>query len=172
MELKIIIKKIIANLFFFSGLVYICRTFFPLKTTIILMYHKVNKENFNEQMKYLKKYYNLISLKELTTLLKEKKNLTRNSIVITFDDGYLNNYLNAYPALKRHGLPATFFIVTSLIGRNTLAWWDKINYTIFNSGKKNYIFIFKNKTIHLDLSNTQKKLQAISILHKILSKYN
>ena len=51
-------------------------------------------------------------------------------VLVTFDDGYLDNYEVAYPILRRHGLPATFFIATGFIDRPRLPWWDEIAWRI------------------------------------------
>jgi len=50
--------------------------------------------------------------------------------VITFDDGYKDNYLYAYPILKKYHIPATIFLTTGHIGTGKLFWWDKVSYII------------------------------------------
>ncbi len=45
---------------------------------------------------------------------------------MTFDDGYRDNYLFAYPVLKRHGLPARIFLATGFIDTFEAPWWDQI----------------------------------------------
>lgn len=93
----------------------------------ILMYHytteksenymSVPKEKFREQMKYLKENsYNVISLDELYSCYTENKAIPDKTVVLTFDDGYKNNYLYAYPILKEYGFKATIFMITSKIG--------------------------------------------------------
>src|SRR5439155_22062407 len=55
--------------------------------------------------------------------------------LITFDDGYLDNYTLAYPVLKRHAAPAIFFIPTRLIAEGQVGWWDAIAYLVKKSTK-------------------------------------
>jgi peptidoglycan/xylan/chitin deacetylase (PgdA/CDA1 family) len=64
----------------------------------------------------LKKRYECISLSELCERLKDKRALRRRAVVITFDDGYRDNFTQAVPALESAGLTATFFVATGFIG--------------------------------------------------------
>ncbi len=99
---------------------------------IILMYHSVtdlidNKDDigrtvpenlFDIQMNYLKKCgYNVISLKKGIEYILCKSSLPKKSIIITFDDGYEDNYLNAWPILKKYNYPATIFLISSYVDR-------------------------------------------------------
>ncbi len=96
----------------------------------ILMYHRVSSEadpdhepavtpqTFARQMEFLRAHrYNVIGLADLADLIRQKKRVPRNTVVITFDDGYLDNFENAFPSLKALGLPAVIFMITDNIGR-------------------------------------------------------
>ena len=52
--------------------------------------------------------------------------LPENAIAVTFDDGYRDNYLNAFPILKRYSVPATIFLATGVIGSERSLWHDEI----------------------------------------------
>jgi len=93
----------------------------------------VTPENFAKQMEYIKKNgYQVISLDELTRNIQAKIPLKRNGVVITFDDGYKDNFKYAYPVLKKHGFPATIFIITDFVGKGVaykgkqFASWEEI----------------------------------------------
>ncbi len=104
----------------------------------IIMYHNVDgnaeesklsvsPESFEKHMWFLKKFkYNVISLEELILLMRDKKPIPSKTIVITFDDGYKNNYTNAYPALKKYGLPATIFVIVKEIAKSGYMNWDEL----------------------------------------------
>ncbi|MGV8980481.1 polysaccharide deacetylase family protein [Clostridium sp.] len=92
----------------------------------ILMYHSIAyesgntarlpKEKFKDQMKYLKdNKYTTLTVDELYSYMQTGKLVPSKPIVITFDDGYKDNYTNAYPILKEFGLKATVFIITGTI---------------------------------------------------------
>jgi peptidoglycan/xylan/chitin deacetylase (PgdA/CDA1 family) len=73
----------------------------------------VLKEDFEKQMAYLKKEgYITLSLNELYDFLARKKELPAKSVVITFDDGYKDNYVEAYPVLKKNNFTAVSFLIT------------------------------------------------------------
>ena len=79
--------------------------------------HFVSPENFAKQMEFLKnKGYQVITLDELVEGIKNKKRFKRNELVITFDDGYKENFEYAYPILKKFGFPAIIFLVSDYMG--------------------------------------------------------
>jgi peptidoglycan/xylan/chitin deacetylase (PgdA/CDA1 family) len=107
------------------------------RRAIILMYHytsesnenymSVPREKFREQMKYLKQNnYNIISLDELYSYYSEGRPIPDKSVVLTFDDGYSNNYTYAYPILKELGFKGTIFVITSKINQEGYLTSDQI----------------------------------------------
>ena len=91
-------------------------------------------EAFDQQMAYIKKNFNVITFEMLQESRENGIRLER-PMIITFDDGYRDNYLNAYPILKRHGIPATFFLAVSYIGTKEVFHWEKIVYLILQTQK-------------------------------------
>ncbi len=85
-----------------------------MKYPYIIFYHRVllkNLKKFNWQMKCLKSHKKILDISEI-------ENLEENSIIITFDDGYYDNFVFAYPILKKFNLKATIFITTNKITDN------------------------------------------------------
>ncbi|MCQ9206996.1 MAG: polysaccharide deacetylase family protein [Omnitrophica bacterium] len=109
---------------------------------VILMYHSVrggekllegydqklvvDLETFQRQMKFLRDWnYKVIPLADFMEMVKAGERIPRKTVAITFDDGFRDNYLYAYPVLKEYGFPATIFVLINLIGkRNFLTWED------------------------------------------------
>lgn len=96
----------------------------------VLMYHSVSNDkatdkfvqirvktdSFSEQMKYLKdNNFTTLSMDELKDFLVNDKPIPEKSVVLTFDDGYEDNYTNVYPILKKYSFKATIFVETSNI---------------------------------------------------------
>jgi peptidoglycan/xylan/chitin deacetylase (PgdA/CDA1 family) len=104
---------------------------------VILLYHRVldaqsdpqlmcvNPKNFTNQIEYLKKNYQIISLSELAAHL-QAGSLPKRAVVLTFDDGYKDNLVNAKPVLDNFGVPATVFVAADYIGYDKEFWWDAL----------------------------------------------
>ncbi len=90
----------------------------------------VSPEAFREQLGWLKENgYETISLYDLIYALNIGwPPLPDKPIILTFDDGYVDNYENAFPALKEMGYTATFFILTDVTDRNQPGYmsWDML----------------------------------------------
>jgi peptidoglycan/xylan/chitin deacetylase (PgdA/CDA1 family) len=85
---------------------------------------------FRFQISYLKSKYPILDLEQALAFVGGHAKLAKTSVLITFDDGYIDNYQTAFPILRELGVPATFFLVTSLIGTNQIPWWDAIAYML------------------------------------------
>ncbi len=89
----------------------------------------VTPANFDAQLAYLKENgYTTIHLRDLVYVLAGRRNLPPKPIIITFDDGYRDNYTNAFPLLKKYGFTATFSVVTDPLdfGDPRYMSWDNI----------------------------------------------
>jgi peptidoglycan/xylan/chitin deacetylase (PgdA/CDA1 family) len=91
-------------------------------------------EQFEEQLICLKKHFNIVGIDELCAFAAGAT-LPRNSVAITFDDGYLDNYQQALPILKRHDCKATFFVATSFVSERRIYWWDRAAYVVKHSSR-------------------------------------
>ncbi len=88
----------------------------------------VRNDVFEMQMLLLKKHFQILSFQDLLTLWKGKKwDKSKRYCVVTFDDGWRDNYLYAFPILQKHGIPATIFLPTALIGTNQRFWPDMLS---------------------------------------------
>lgn len=99
---------------------------------------------FEDQVKYLKNNYNLMSFDELSWAFAKQQSLER-AVVITFDDGYRNVFSNAIPILEKYSVPATIFLITDLIDNKKLFWRNKIRYLINIGGREKLLAFMKDK---------------------------
>jgi len=92
------------------------------KGTPVLLYHQVNPlidvtpELFEEHLNYIDSRYETFTYSEAYDYVQEHGALPSNSLLITFDDGYYDNYKIVFPLLKKYNIKATFFINTLFIG--------------------------------------------------------
>ncbi len=95
----------------------------------ILAYHKINNiGNFELQIKYFLKNYNVLLPEEFKRHFLQNIQYPPNSLLITFDDGDNSIFHNVLPILKKYKIPAILFIVTELIDTSQAFWWDEIEY--------------------------------------------
>jgi peptidoglycan/xylan/chitin deacetylase (PgdA/CDA1 family) len=87
-------------------------------------------EDFYQQMKFVSRHFEVISFADLYQCELENRSWPERAVIVTFDDGYRDNYTNAYPILKSFKIPATIFLVTGHIGRSKLFWWDAVAYCV------------------------------------------
>lgn len=85
--------------------------------------------DFEKQVDILKNCFRVISLIQLMHEIQDGE-LQPNTVCITFDDGYRDNYAYAYPILLKYGIPATIFLATGAIESESLLWHDKVFQTL------------------------------------------
>lgn len=85
-------------------------------------------EMFDRQMTYVARHFNVIDLARLEAFVSEGIRLPKRPLLITFDDGYLDNYTYAYPILRHHQLPGVIFLITEKMTNPTPPWWDVCGY--------------------------------------------
>jgi peptidoglycan/xylan/chitin deacetylase (PgdA/CDA1 family) len=113
---------------------------------LVLMYHGVVSENcpidawtlvreneFRNQMNILAKWYDVVNIESIVHHGHLIQETCRPRAVITFDDGYKNNYTTALPILEEYGFPATIFICSGFLNKMEMAWYDKVIYAVQRS---------------------------------------
>lgn len=101
----------------------------------ILIYHRVNDgkdaffpaistDLFEQEMRFVARHYKVVSLSEALNRLEDGS--PGNVLTVTFDDGYQDNYENAFPILQRYGLPATIFLTTGSIDSREPLWFEQL----------------------------------------------
>jgi tetratricopeptide (TPR) repeat protein len=145
-------KELLADILFNSNLVNLFRRL-PLRNKLLILnYHRlrpndpqfstafddgvysVDSGEFARQIKWLKHNTLILSEKDLLDQYQNGSftppQTSAPSVMITFDDGYLDNYTLAYPILKYYEVPAILFVATQMVHARQIAWWDVIAYLI------------------------------------------
>lgn len=98
--------------------------------------YSCNEEVFEKHILFYKSNFDVISIEELESLSKSTTKFNQKFAIISFDDGYIDNYELAYPILKSYQTPAIFFIATDFIDKEVLPWWDEIAFLVKHSEQK------------------------------------
>lgn len=112
---------------------------------LILNYHRIGEphrslldrnlwsatqEDFDYQVGHAAKNFDVIGLDDLEQALRNRRG---RHVMFTFDDGYQDNYTHAYPILKSHNVPCTFFLTTGFLDNAQVPWWDEIAWMVRTS---------------------------------------
>jgi len=97
-------------------------------------------ENFEKQLRFIKKHFTVITLDEAITLAKGNMPLNKRYALITFDDGYIDNYEIAYPILQEQQVSAVFFIPSDYVNTDIIPWWDEIAWMLKKAEKTSLNF--------------------------------
>lgn len=144
---KILLRWLLAGALYYSGTLYLYRLLTAKRRPIILNYHRVldpaaaqneavppgmyvRPQTFDKQLRYLAHHYQVVSMEQLMAWRERAEPTRRPLCVITFDDGWSDNYENALPLLRKYGLPATLFISTNFIGNGRTPWFYRLGHIL------------------------------------------
>lgn len=178
------ISKKIISFVYNTGIIRTGRQLWS-KSLTVLNYHRIDDPNrdgfdsfspnvsahpneFNSQMDYLSRWFNVVSLRDIVNWFDGKQTLPPYAALITFDDGYLDNYTNAYPILQKYNFPAVIYLSTGHIDTDEPFYWDLAAYCFFHTTKDRILFpdnvehTWKTKN---ELHKTSKNwIEALKIL--------
>jgi peptidoglycan/xylan/chitin deacetylase (PgdA/CDA1 family) len=112
---------------------------------IVLTYHRIadpahdpfyepvisaTPESFKIQVDWLCDNFRIVALDELIAQIEPGSRWHEPVVLLTFDDGYRDNFDLAVPILRERSVPATFFIPTTFLEAPQLPWWDHVAYVI------------------------------------------
>lgn len=127
-------------------------------------------EHFKQQVRFLKRYFNVISLDKALELLRSGHGFPSNTIVLTIDDGYKSVYLWAFPVLSEFNVPATIFCVTNFISAREYLWVDRLEYAINKTREKYITLRYGDECKTIPLGTDREKSEAIALVKLQLKK--
>lgn len=125
------VRIFVAACFYYSGLVKLTHWWIRRsgQRLIILNYHRATGDNLRQQMRFLRRYYRVLhletALEDLYTKSKDEKQAhdRRTPLVLTFDDGYHDNYTYGYKLAREMQIPITIFLIPGYIESGDHFWW-------------------------------------------------
>ncbi len=151
----------------------------------ILMFHSVRPTNimkkypFDSDLEVSPEYleavirffiehnYIIISLDQLCDILQNSKKLDKKFIVVTFDDGYADNYFYAYPILKKYNAPFTIYVTTGFVDRSAIMWWHLLGDIV--ASNKAITFQLRRQVFQFDCSNFFGKKEAFYKISSLIT---
>ena len=124
-------RELVSDLCAAAGATWLLERFPSRPVLMILNYHRIGDKEataydpglfsctageFDWQVDYVKRRFRMATLDDVMELLSGERRLTEPQVLITFDDGYIDNYQLAYPVLRRHGVQGVFFLPTGFVG--------------------------------------------------------
>jgi peptidoglycan/xylan/chitin deacetylase (PgdA/CDA1 family) len=123
------VRWMVVSGMYYSGAMFLQNLFKTGSRARILVYHSISEDplnpfsvspkDFEEQVRTLSQEYNVVSLEELLACINnEEKEIPLDSVAITLDDGFKDNYTYAYPILRGYAAPATMFVIVTRLESN------------------------------------------------------
>lgn len=166
---KKLIIWIIAFIIFIVAIISLTNVGIPVLNYHLISNKKINAlaitpQEFDEQMAYLHNNgYTTISPDQLLNSIQYSEPLPENPILITFDDGYRDAYLEAYPILKKYNFTATIFLITDYVGNNSrYLSWEEVkemhdNGITFGSHTLNHISLSDSTNEYVEYQLTKSR---------------
>ncbi|MFK7913284.1 MAG: polysaccharide deacetylase family protein [Pseudomonadales bacterium] len=123
---------------------------------------------FRENLEFLQQRATFLSLSQALDILEGKAEPVANGIVLTFDDGYMNNFSLALPVLKALGIPATFFLVTSRVENRRPFWFDRIDFALQKNLSERFRIRVCGKTVNVEGTSPAQLRKAMLASFRIL----
>jgi peptidoglycan/xylan/chitin deacetylase (PgdA/CDA1 family) len=119
----------------------------------VLTYHRVSRpeerpwlhpglisatpESFAQQMEFLASHYRIVSLDDVLDARQHRRPLGPRSVLITFDDAYVDFAEHAWPVLQQMGVPVTLFVASAYPGEpERRFWWDRMHHAFASTGRR------------------------------------
>src|SRR5215471_4717453 len=128
-------------------------------------------EEFDEQMAFLRHHFEPVSLDQVTDAALQKTALPPNAVLVTFDDGYRDNYQHALPVLVRHGMKAAFFVSSAYLTERRLFWWEQVSFFLRNANRE-VVRLTYPEPLEFDLRIAGGSTSAIRRLNRIIKDHH
>lgn len=177
-------REIVSDLLFGLGLISVLGS---MRSSVIsdlrvLAYHRVLPEldeasfefdaelvsatraEFDWQMAYVARRFNPVSCEQVAAALNGGPPLPKRAVMITFDDGFRDNYDVAYPVLHRRALSAVFFLTSGYIDKHEIFWFDWLVHVLLRTTATTIRLDVLNLTLTMGPSIECRRQSAIELL--------
>ncbi len=141
------IKMIVSHTLYYAGILHLIRRIVLRKKAVVLMYHRVltpeqqrrtasqpglfvDDASFARHVQRLQRHFTILTLEEFEDRLLHNRPFDDASCLITFDDGWIDNFENALPILRANGVPAVIFLAVNFVGGRRLFTREALTHLI------------------------------------------
>ncbi|BBH22983.1 hypothetical protein Back11_43280 [Paenibacillus baekrokdamisoli] len=178
-------KSFIFSVIYFSGIYFILDKLFFTKGLYIVGYHRISEnlpakdvhvlaitqKNLADHFQYYNKQFEIITLDQVEPLLKQAK-LKKNYMVVTFDDGYRDNFTLGQALFKKFEIPATIFLTASPIEERMPLWTDSIDHMVFSSKLDSVLLKLQNLKGEFSLTTQHDRVQLSELVKNEIKQHN
>jgi len=129
----------------------------------------VTPEIFARQVAFLTRRHRVVSVGEMAEQMRSGRGVDSRNVAITFDDGYEDNYRNAFPILREHGATAAFYVTTGYVGDAEILWTVALRRAIRSCSQSSVSLSFLDERT-VDLSTDEKKETTIKTVTGIVKR--
>ena len=146
---------------------------------LILTYHRFSREAdplatpasaFDAHLRYLKTHYTLVPLSRVAAHYAGREELPPRAACVTIDDGFADAYEVALPLLRRHGAPATLFVITDFLDGRAWMWTDKLRHVALSTKSERLAAELGGRAFDLKLAGRASRLAAAGRLNSELKR--
>ena len=123
-------------------------------------YKHIHEEDFVRQMQFIRENCTVLSINDVVEIKRNGDQYPFRPVLVTFDDGFRNNYTTAAPMLEQYNIPAVFYITAGIVNTTIMFWVDILEDCINLTDKKS-LRIMLDDLIGLDLSTNKKKIESL-----------
>ncbi len=149
---------------------------------VVLCYHRIGNptldpfyrpvfsadpEHFRTQVRQLRDRFRLLRLNEVIPSIESGLHLKEPCALITFDDGYRDNFDLALPILKEFEAPATFFLPAAFLESPRLFWWDRAAHVIHQTSLES-LSLDVPRPLRFDLTSSNRDAVIFEVVHAFL----
>ncbi len=174
---RLLISRRLASSAQVTGVLGALESLAPVPGLVVLNYHRIGTtvgnpvddatfsttpEGFREQVVYLQQRYALPPVSDVVDGIVRGR-FDQPTALITFDDGYQDNYEFAFPVLRSLNVPACFFVMSGYLDQPSLPWWDRVAYSV-KWTSQTVLQLEYPERLRIDLASTSRARATYNIL--------
>jgi len=156
LSLRATIKRLLTSTLYFSGVAWLVAAWLFRRRALVLMYHRVlpdrpapdaysadaivvTPQTFERHMRFLRRFFTPIDGERLRAMLRGEVPWQPRACLVTFDDGWFDNFEHALPVLRREQVPSIVFVATGYVGTQETFWQERLTRLLFLSWQRGQV---------------------------------